>query len=197
MEPKLGHDGLTKRPTYNELLNYIEKDPDKIRYPNRSAGQAWDSIFRVDFSNSDAHMAAQLDQYAQTDAPGNIPYIPPSDRPAGPGPPPGDPSVSPPDVPPPTPWSRYLPTPIPLDPSHYINRVNGNGGPGGPGDLAEPLLPQGWGPGGPPDSFVRHPAHDAAAVAEAAAGMEAADAAAAVEAAEAAKAAEVAEARAR
>ena len=31
-----GH-GLRPRPTYNELINVIETDPDKIKYPNREA----------------------------------------------------------------------------------------------------------------------------------------------------------------
>ena len=29
--------GLRKRPTYEELIKYIEEDPDTIRYPNRNA----------------------------------------------------------------------------------------------------------------------------------------------------------------
>jgi hypothetical protein len=29
--------GLRKRPTYEELIDYIERDPDKIQYPDRRA----------------------------------------------------------------------------------------------------------------------------------------------------------------
>ena len=29
--------GLEKKPTYDELVNYIERDPDKIKLPNREA----------------------------------------------------------------------------------------------------------------------------------------------------------------
>ena len=29
--------GLTRRQTYEEVLDYIENDPDKIKYPNRTA----------------------------------------------------------------------------------------------------------------------------------------------------------------
>ena len=29
--------GLRKKPTYEELLGYIERDPDKIQYPDRRA----------------------------------------------------------------------------------------------------------------------------------------------------------------
>ena len=29
--------GLTRRQTYEEVLDYIENDPDKIKYPNRAA----------------------------------------------------------------------------------------------------------------------------------------------------------------
>ena len=30
-------DGLIKRQTYEEIIDYIENDPDKIQYPNRAA----------------------------------------------------------------------------------------------------------------------------------------------------------------
>ena len=30
-------DGLRRRPTYEELIDYIENDPDKIKYPNIAA----------------------------------------------------------------------------------------------------------------------------------------------------------------
>ena len=120
MEHKVGPIGLEKRPTYDELVSYIERDPDKIRYPPRSASRAWDSIFRVDFS-SQAPMAALIDEYAQANDPGTTPYVPPSDRPAPPDPPPAN---SPPEQPHP-PWWRYLPTPIPVDTNQLINRVNG------------------------------------------------------------------------
>jgi len=39
--------GLQKRPTYEEVANYIAKDPDKIKYPNRRA-----SIIRNSFELS-------------------------------------------------------------------------------------------------------------------------------------------------
>ena len=29
--------GLRRKPTYEEVISYIEKDPDKIKYPNRAA----------------------------------------------------------------------------------------------------------------------------------------------------------------
>ena len=29
--------GLRLRPTFDELVDYIERDPDKLKYPNRSA----------------------------------------------------------------------------------------------------------------------------------------------------------------
>ena len=29
--------GLSLKPTYNELLDYIQEDPDKVKYPNRTA----------------------------------------------------------------------------------------------------------------------------------------------------------------
>ena len=173
MEHKLGPAGLQKRFTYNELVNYVEKDPDKISYPSRAASRAWDSIFRVDFS-SDAPMAALMDEYAQANAPGNVPYVPPSDRPAGPSPPPADePGTSPPDETPP-PWWRHLPTPIPLDPNYFINRVNGNGGPDSYihlDDAAEPLLPNDYlgPPPGPGGGGIPNPAHQAVAAQEAAA----------------------------
>ena len=32
--------GLRKKPTFNELVNYVEKDPDKIKYPDRFAKEA-------------------------------------------------------------------------------------------------------------------------------------------------------------
>jgi hypothetical protein len=30
-------DGLRRKPTYEEVIDYIENDPDKIKYPNRAA----------------------------------------------------------------------------------------------------------------------------------------------------------------
>ena len=42
--------GLVKKPTYEELINYIEKDPDRIKYPDRQA-----SILR------NSHWLTQLD----------------------------------------------------------------------------------------------------------------------------------------
>ena len=30
-------DGLRRKPTYEEVIDYIEHDPDKIKYPNRTA----------------------------------------------------------------------------------------------------------------------------------------------------------------
>ena len=29
--------GLTLKPTYDQLLDYIQEDPDKVKYPNRTA----------------------------------------------------------------------------------------------------------------------------------------------------------------
>ena len=29
--------GLTRRQTYEEVLDYIESDPDRVQYPNRAA----------------------------------------------------------------------------------------------------------------------------------------------------------------
>ena len=29
--------GLRRKPTYEEVIDYIENDPDKIKYPNRAA----------------------------------------------------------------------------------------------------------------------------------------------------------------
>jgi hypothetical protein len=168
MEHKLGPIGLEKRPTYNELVSYIERDPDKIKYPPRSASRAWDSIFRVDFS-SQAPMAALIDEHAQANDPGTTPYLPPSDRPPAPGPPPADvPGGQRP------PWWRYMPTPIPVDPRYYINRVSGNGGPDSHvylDDMAEPLLENDYlgPPPGPGGGGIPHPAHQAAAAQQAAA----------------------------
>ena len=30
---------LRRKPTYEELIDYIQADPDKIRYPNRDANR--------------------------------------------------------------------------------------------------------------------------------------------------------------
>ena len=30
-------EGLRRKPTYEEVLDYIEYDPDKIKYPNRAS----------------------------------------------------------------------------------------------------------------------------------------------------------------
>ena len=30
-------DGSRRKPTYEEVIDYIENDPDKIKYPNRAA----------------------------------------------------------------------------------------------------------------------------------------------------------------
>ena len=30
-------DGLRRKPTYEEVIDYIENDPDNIRYPNRAS----------------------------------------------------------------------------------------------------------------------------------------------------------------
>ena len=50
MQRKSGPRGLEKRFTYDELVSYIEKHPDRIQYPNRKATRNWDSIFRVNFA---------------------------------------------------------------------------------------------------------------------------------------------------
>ena len=46
--------GLHKKPTYEELINYIQRDPDKIRYPDRQA-----TILR------NSHWLTQLDGEGQ------------------------------------------------------------------------------------------------------------------------------------
>ena len=89
MEHKLGPLGLEKRFTYNELVNYISKDPDKIVYPNRTATIDWDSIFRVNFDNT-GQALSQADEASHSTTPGTPPYVPPSERPPAPGPPPDD-----------------------------------------------------------------------------------------------------------
>ena len=33
----INFNGLRKRPLYDELVQYIEKDPDKVKYPDRRA----------------------------------------------------------------------------------------------------------------------------------------------------------------
>ena len=33
----INYNGLRKRKSYDDLVRYIERDPNKIRYPNRSA----------------------------------------------------------------------------------------------------------------------------------------------------------------
>ena len=33
----IDYNGLRKRQSYDDLVNYIETDPNKIRYPNRKA----------------------------------------------------------------------------------------------------------------------------------------------------------------
>ena len=46
--------GLRQRPTYEELVDLIERDPDKIRYPNRSATFLRNS-FELSFLDSYGH----------------------------------------------------------------------------------------------------------------------------------------------
>ena len=37
MKRGIASTGLTLKPTYDELLDYIQEDPDKVKYPNRAA----------------------------------------------------------------------------------------------------------------------------------------------------------------
>ena len=41
MESKFGHQGLRKQHTYEEVLNYIVRDPDTIKFPDRKALQTY------------------------------------------------------------------------------------------------------------------------------------------------------------
>ena len=41
----INYTGLKKRDSYNEIVNYIETDKTKIKYPNRVASQIENSHF--------------------------------------------------------------------------------------------------------------------------------------------------------
>ena len=41
--------GLRKKPTIDELVDYIERAPDKIRYPDRRASQIRNSPYMTQF----------------------------------------------------------------------------------------------------------------------------------------------------
>ena len=53
-------EGLRRKPTYEEVIDYIEHDPDKIKYPNRRA-----KILRSSFelSQVDGAGMAVLEQH--------------------------------------------------------------------------------------------------------------------------------------
>ena len=52
MEVATRFDGLRKHPTFGELINYIQEDPDVIQYPNRWATWANDSPFLSQFKDN-------------------------------------------------------------------------------------------------------------------------------------------------
>ena len=55
--------GLRKRPTYEEAINYLQNDQEKINYPNRAAKQLrespWMTVLDGDM-NSDIQTAAEM-----------------------------------------------------------------------------------------------------------------------------------------
>ncbi len=53
------------RPTHDQLVSYIERDPDKINPPNRKATFAWNSQFRLDFNDGSADATA-VEEMAHT-----------------------------------------------------------------------------------------------------------------------------------
>ena len=144
---QLGPIGLEKRPTYNELANYIRADPDKIVHPNRTATIDWDSIFRVNFDNT-IQAISQADEASHSKDPGTAPYLPPSNRPPAPDPPPADADKT--EEKPHAAWWRYLPTPIPFDLNTAITVVHGRGPVIFPDGYTPLLGGSGGGPGGGP-----------------------------------------------
>ena len=59
--------GLKRKPTYLELVNYILKDPDKIKYPNRRATIARNSHWLTQADGFIESEAQQIEQYNQAD----------------------------------------------------------------------------------------------------------------------------------
>ena len=43
--------GLKEKPKYEDVIDYISRDPDKIKYPNRKATQFYDSFLNVEGQN--------------------------------------------------------------------------------------------------------------------------------------------------
>ena len=52
--------GLRKTPIYEDIIEYIKKDPDKINYPNRYAKQLRNSF---ELSQVDGEGMRQMEQY--------------------------------------------------------------------------------------------------------------------------------------
>ena len=43
--------GLKEKPTYEDVIDYISRDPDKIKYTNRKATQFYNSFLNVEGQN--------------------------------------------------------------------------------------------------------------------------------------------------
>ena len=43
--------GLKEKPKYEDVIDYISRDPDKIKYPNRKATQFYNSFLNVEGQN--------------------------------------------------------------------------------------------------------------------------------------------------
>ena len=142
MKHQAGPYGTELRPTYDQLVNDIERDPDKVNLPNRKAMFEWNSQFKLDFNECSAEAHA-VEEMAHDAGAGTTPHVPPnhrtdvepyngpSDGPEAP-PPPGDPGSSNrpsrpkgpgtdpgpggsggPGGPPRRPWYQSLPNPFP------------------------------------------------------------------------------------
>ena len=72
MMHRAGPLGTQLRPTYDQLVSYIERDPEKIDLPNRKAMFTWNSQFRLDFNDDSADVAA-VDEMAHNAGPGTTP----------------------------------------------------------------------------------------------------------------------------
>ena len=68
MKHQAGPYGTELRPTYDQLVNYIERDPDKINLPNRKAMFEWNSQFKLDFNDGSAEAHA-VEEMAQDNTP--------------------------------------------------------------------------------------------------------------------------------
>ena len=88
--------GLTKRHSYDEIVQWIKSDPKGVPYPDRVAYKTYDSPVYAQLRDSLRTNTEPQDAYAAYQHGGELgPFVPPKGKFVGP--PPGNPPNPPPD----------------------------------------------------------------------------------------------------